>query len=215
MQYLITFLEGVLSFVSPCVLPLLPLYISYFAGGGEKRVVARAGAFVFGFSVVFCLLGVFAASLGALLLQWQRATEIVCGVIVMALGLVYLDLLPLPFFRGPKKGREIGGIFSAFIFGTVYAVSLSPCVGAFLGAALMMASVSADAVHGFLLLLVYALGMGVPFILTAVFISALTGAFQWIKNHYALIRAVSACLLLAVGLLMITGKITALLTTFN
>ena len=133
----------------------------------------------------------------------------------MALGLVYLDLLPLPFFRGPKKGREIGGIFSAFIFGIVYAVSLSPCVGAFLGAALMMASVSADAVHGFLLLLVYALGMGVPFILTAVFISALTGAFQWIKNHYALIRAVSACLLLAVGLLMITGKITALLTTFN
>ena len=215
MQYLITFSEGILSFISPCVLPLLPLYISYFAGGGEKGTAARAVAFVLGFTAVFCLLGVFAASLGALLLRWQRATEIVCGVIVMILGLVYLDRLPLPFFKGMKKGREVNGVVSAFIFGLVYAVSLSPCVGAFLGAALMMASVSADAVHGFLLLLVYALGMGVPFVLTAVFISGLTGAFQWLKNHYALIRTVSACLLLVIGLLMATGKMTAPLTAFN
>ncbi|MEE1014053.1 MAG: cytochrome c biogenesis protein CcdA [Clostridia bacterium] len=217
MQYLITFLEGVISFISPCVLPMLPVYVSYFAGGANKKQkgISRALAFVLGFTVVFCLLGLFAGSLGALLTKYQIAVNIVCGSIVIVLGLSFLDILPLPFFKGMGTGQKVTGFFSAFLFGMIFSVSLTPCVGAFLGSALMLASSSGTAVKGVLLLFTYSLGMGIPFFLSAMLIEKLNTVFQAIKRHYKIINLVCGIFLMVVGLSMMTGMLQALLNLFS
>ena len=213
MRYLVTFLEGVISFISPCMLPMLPLYISYFAAGEEKKhkTLARAAAFVCGFTVVFCLLGLFAGTLGALLRRYQVVVDIVCGVIVILFGLSYLEVFRLPFFKGMQSGRKISGVLSAFVFGVVYSVSLTPCVGAFLGSALALASASATAWRGVLLLLCYSLGLGSLFLLSAVLIDKLKGAIRVIKAHYKIINLVCGVFLIVVGVLMATGLMTSVL----
>lgn len=133
MNYLITFLEGIISFISPCMLPLLPVYISYFAGKADKKghMLLRAVFFVLGFTFTFSLLGLFSGALGALLAEHQRAVNLITGLIVIVFGLSYLDVIKLPFFKGMEGGREISSVFSAFLFGIVYSVSLTPCVGCF------------------------------------------------------------------------------------
>ncbi len=209
MQYLITFLEGFISFISPCMLPMLPIYVSYFAGGeGDKRksgVLSKALAFVGGFAAVFVLLGVFAGVIGGALIKYKTAVGIVTGAIVVVFGLSYLDVIKLPFFKGVSSMKKIGGIFSAFLFGVIYSVSLTPCVGAFLGSALMLASSSGGAVKGALLLLVYSLGLGIPFIVSALLLDRLKGVFGFIKSHYKVINAVCGGFLILVGVLMMTG----------
>ncbi|NLD88696.1 MAG: cytochrome c biogenesis protein CcdA [Clostridiales bacterium] len=213
MQYLITFLEGIISFISPCILPMLPVYISYFAGDEEnkKYVLPRAISFVLGFTLVFSLLGVFAGTLGAFLSKYQIAVNIVSGAIVILFGLSYLDIIPLNFLKGMKAGRKADSIISAFIFGVVYSVSLTPCVGAFLGSAIMMASSSGSAIKGFFLLLIYSMGLGIPFILSAVLISRLGGVFTFIKKHYRIINIISGIFLIVVGVLMALGLMNRLI----
>lgn len=217
MQYLITFLEGVISFVSPCMLPMLPVYLSYFAeqADGKRRMLLRAVCFVLGFTVVFSLLGVFAGTLGGLLVRYRAAVNVVCGAIVVLFGLAYLEVLPLPFFRGMREGREITSVASAFVFGVIYSVSLTPCVGAFLGSALMMASTAGTAGSGMLLLLVYSLGLGIPFLLSAVLIGRLTTAFGFIKRHYRVINTVCGAFLILVGIVMALGLMNRLLSIFS
>ena len=213
MNYVVTFLEGVISFISPCMLPMLPLYISYFAAGEEKKskVFARAAAFVGGFTLVFCLLGLFAGKLGALLRRYQVVVDIVCGLIVILFGLSYLEVIRLPFFKGMQSGHKISGILSAFLFGVIYSVSLTPCVGAFLGSALMLASASATAWRGVLLLFCYSLGMGSLFLLSAVLIDRLKGTFRFIKEHYRVINLVCGIFLIVVGVLMACGLMTTVI----
>jgi len=210
MNYLVTFLEGIISFISPCMLPMLPLYISYFAAGTEKKskTLVNAAAFVGGFTLVFCLLGLFAGSLGALLRRYQVIVDIVCGVIVILFGLAYLEVFRLPFFKGMQNSRKISGVFSAFLFGVIYSVSLTPCVGAFLGSALMLASASATAWRGVVLLLCYSLGMGSLFLLSAVLIDKLKGTINFIKQHYKVINLVCGIFLIVIGALMATGLMT-------
>ena len=217
MQYLITFLEGIISFISPCMLPMLPLYVSYFAGNAGKRgsVLLRSSGFVLGFTVVFTVLGVFAGTLGGFLARYQTAVNIICGLIVIAFGLSYLELFHLPFFKGVQAGRNIGGVFSAFLFGVIYSVSLTPCVGAFLGSALMLASSTGGALSGALLLLTYSLGLGIPFLLSAVLIEKLQSAFQWIKSHYRAVNLVCGLFLIAVGVLMALGLMNVILAFFS
>lgn len=217
MQYLITFLEGVISFVSPCMLPMLPVYLSYFAeqADGKRHMLLRAVCFVLGFTVVFSLLGVFAGTLGGLLVRYRAAVNVVCGAIVVLFGLAYLEVLPLPFFRGMREGREITSAASAFVFGVIYSVSLTPCVGAFLGSALMMASTAGTAGSGMLLLLVYSLGLGIPFLLSAVLIGRLTTAFGFIKRHYRVINTVCGAFLILVGIVMALGLMNRLLSIFS
>lgn len=207
MQYLITFLEGLISFVSPCMLPMLPVYVSYFAGkADQKRAnLSRALAFVLGFTVTFCLMGLFAGTVGAALIRYRRWVSLVCGLVVIVLGLGYLEILPLNFFKGMNSGRSVTGVFSAFVFGLVYSVSLTPCVGAFLGSALMLASSSGTALRGLMLLVCYSMGLGLPFLISALLLEQLSGLFRWIKAHYGVINRICGLFLIGIGIVMALG----------
>ena len=221
MSYIITFIEGIISFISPCMLPMLPLYISYFAGHSGKeeekrpRTVARVLAFVLGFTLVFTALGVFAGTLGRLLSTYQRGVNLVCGIIVILFGLSYLDILHIPFFKGMQGQHKVTGILSAFVFGAIYSISLTPCVGAFLGSALMLASSAGSALKGATLLLVYSLGLGIPFVLSAILLDKLASTFNWIKRHYKIINLVCGIALIIVGILMALGYLNALFALFS
>ena len=217
MQYLITFLEGIISFISPCMLPMLPIYISYFAGNADKKrhIVSRAVAFVLGFTLIFTSLGLFAGTLSGFLIRYQQIVQIICGLIVILFGLSYLDVFHLPFFRGMQRTANISSFFSAFIFGMIYSVSLTPCVGTFLGAALMQAGLSGGAIKGGLLLLVYSLGLGIPFLISAVLIDKLNAVFTFIKQHYKTVNLISGLFLIVTGIFMMFGIMNRLLSFFS
>ena len=207
MQYLITFLEGLISFISPCMLPMLPLYVSYFAGGEKNRTrtAVRAASFVLGFTVTFMLLGLFAGSLGVILNRYRTAVNIATGALVILFGLSYLEVIRLPFFTGMKRMGQVKSVSGAFLFGLIYSVSLTPCVGAFLGSALMLASSAGSAGMGVVLLLCYSLGLGVPFVISAMLLERLGDVFGFIKRNYRTVNAVCGGFLILLGLLMMTG----------
>ena len=212
MEYVITFLEGVISFLSPCMLPMLPVYVSYFAPEGDRgRALPRAVAFVLGFTAVFSLLGLFAGTLGLWLRRYAVWVDRVCGMVVILFGLSVLEIVPLRFLRGMKGGRTVTGLASAFLFGVIYSVSLTPCVGAFLGSALMLASSGGTALRGLGLLLVYSLGLGLPFLLSAALLEQLRGAFAAVKAHYRTINLCSGVFLILVGVTMAAGWLGRLL----
>ena len=217
MQYVISFLEGVVTFISPCLLPMLPIYISYFAGGGErsvKKTLSGALGFVTGFTIVFVALGALAGTLGSLLKEYQTAVNIVSGLIVIFFGLNFLGVFKLNLFKGSnhKVNTKNMGFFSAMLFGIIFSVSWTPCVGAFLGSALMLASQQGHVGEGVVMLLVYSLGLGIPFVLSPVLIDYLKSAFNWIKKHYKVINIVCGVLLILVGVLMVTGLIGRMFT---
>ncbi len=210
MQYLLTFLEGMISFISPCMLPMLPVYVSYFGGGGseKKDVLAKAVGFAAGFTLVFVLLGCFAGTVGRLLSGYKTAVNIVSGIIVIIFGLSYIGVVRIPFFKGAAASGKIDGVFSAAVFGVIYSVSLTPCVGAFLGSALMTASAAGSTAEGALLLLLYSLGLGLPFIISAVLIEELGSVFGFIKKHYNIIDPICGCMLILIGILMACGALS-------
>lgn len=217
MQYFITFLEGVVSFLSPCMLPMLPVYVSYFAAGSPKksRAFVRSGLFVLGFTAVFTLMGLFAGTVGGFLSRHQRWVDLVCGLVVILFGLSYLEVIRLPFLKGVDDVPMAQGLFSAFLFGLIYSVSLTPCVGAFLGSALMLAGSAGGAGKGALLLLVYSAGLGIPFVLSTLLLHTLQDAFDRIKRHYTLINRICGGALVLLGLLMASGQMSRLLALFS
>ncbi len=220
MQYLISFLEGIITFISPCLLPMLPIYISYFAGG-ETRSVRKAliGAigFVIGFTLVFTLMGALAGTLGGLLRKYQTAVNVVSGLVVIFFGLNFLGIFKLTLFHGGSHTVNVKnmGFFSALLFGIVFSLGWTPCVGAFLGSALMLASQQGHVLEGMLMLLAYSLGLGIPFLLSAVLIGYLKSTFDWIKRNYRVINLISGCLLLVIGVLMATGTLGRLLSLLS
>lgn len=210
MNYLISFLEGVITFISPCLLPMLPLYISYFAGGGErstKKTLLCSIGFTLGFTAVFVAMGALAGTLGSFFKEHQVAVNIVTGAIVIFFGLNFLGVFKLNLFNWGQKNikKDDMGFFSALLFGLVFSIGWTPCVGAFLGSALALASQSGHVVEGMLMLLCYSLGLGVPFLLSSVLIDKLKTTFDWVKKHYGIINKVSGILLILIGLLMATG----------
>jgi len=220
MQYIISFLEGIITFISPCLLPMLPIYISYFAGGEErsvKRTLTNAAGFVLGFTLVFVAMGALAGTLGSFLTKYQSWVNLIGGIIVVLFGLNYMGLLKLNLFRGGAGGLRDGemGFFSALVFGLVFSVGWTPCVGAFLGSALMLASQQGHVLEGMGMLLCYSLGLGIPFLFSAVLIDRLKGAFNWIKAHYDLVNKVCGGLLVLVGLLMATGFLGRFLSVLS
>ena len=216
MQYIILFLEGIITFISPCLLPMLPIYISYFAGGGErsaKKSLIGAIGFVTGFTFVFVMMGALAGTIGGLLRQYQTAVNIVSGLIVIVFGLNFLGVLKLNLFRGGKRAVETGnmGFLSAVLFGIVFSIGWTPCVGAFLGSALMLASQQGHVIEGMLMLLAYSLGLGIPFLLSAVLIDYLKATFDFIKRNYETINKMSGGLLILIGILMAAGLLEKVL----
>ena len=219
MQYVISFLEGIVTFISPCLLPMLPIYISYFAGGGERttgKTLRCAGGFVLGFTVVFVAMGALAGTLGGLLRQYQTAVNIVSGGVVIFFGLSYLGVVKLNIFKGSSRALKGElGFFSALIFGVIFSIGWTPCVGAFLGSALMLASQQGHVLEGMGMLLTYSLGLGIPFLISALLIDYLKTAFGWIKSHYTLINRICGGLLIVIGLLMATGTLGRLLALLS
>lgn len=220
MQYVITFLEGIITFISPCLLPMLPIYLSYFAGGGERSIgktLKGALGFVTGFTVIFLALGALAGTVGSFLREYQTAVNIVSGLIVVIFGLNFLGIFNFNLFKGGQQTVNTAnmGFLPAVLFGMIFSVGWTPCVGAFLGSALMLASQQAHAVEGLLLLLAYSLGLGIPFILSAVLIDYLKTAFSWIKNNYKIINTISGILLVLIGVLMATGTLGQLLSLLS
>ena len=220
MQYAIAFLEGIITFISPCLLPMLPIYLSYFAGGGErsvKKTLIGSLGFVTGFSIVFVLLGALAGTLGSFLKEHQTGVNIVSGLVVIFFGLNFLGVFKLNLFRGSKHSIDTQNMnfFSALLFGVIFSLGWTPCVGAFLGSALMLASQQGHVLEGMVMLLAYSLGLGIPFILSAVLIDYLKSAFDWIKKHYGGINIVCGCLLILVGILMATGTLGRLLSILS
>lgn len=216
MEYLLTFLEGIISFISPCMLPMLPIYVSYFAGGETKKskTFIKALAFVLGFTVVFCSLGLAFGGIGSAL-SGNSIVDVICGALVIVFGLSYLDFIKLPFFKGGGKAIKVTGIVSAFLFGVVFSVSLTPCVGIFLGSALALAAGTGTTLKGILLLLSYSVGIGVPFLISAVLIDQLKGTFNFIKKHYRIINIVCGIFLIIVGLSMMFGLFGKLLSIIS
>lgn len=216
MQYIISFLEGIITFISPCLLPMIPIYITYFVGGEErstKKTLLGALGFVSGFTLVFVAMGALAGTLGSFLTKYQTIVNIVSGVIVIFFGLNFLGVFKINLFKGNAKeiNTENMNFFSAALFGIVFSLGWTPCVGAFLGSALMLASQQGSVLVGVLMLLCYSLGLGIPFVLSALLIDQLKAAFDFIKKHYSVINRISGALLILVGVLMATGKLGILL----
>lgn len=217
MEYLILFLEGIITFISPCLLPMLPIYVSYFAGSAadnneqskhKNSALKNSIAFVLGFGIVFTILGAFAGTLGSLLIKYSTQINIVSGLIIILFGLNFMGVLNIKFLNMTKKiDVEVKqtGFFSTVLFGIVFAIGWTPCVGAYLGSALMIAAQSANVLKGIIMLICFSLGLGIPFIISAVLIDKLKSTFDFIKRNYKTINIISGLLLIIVGILMATG----------
>jgi len=216
-QYAISFLEGIITFISPCLLPMLPVYVSYFAGGKERergKIIKNVLGFILGFTLVFVSMGALAGTLGSFLNRYRTIVDLVTGLVVVFFGLHFLGVFRVNLFRGSNrrmKGENLG-FFSALLFGVVFSLGWTPCVGAFLGSALMLASKQGHVLEGTMMLLCYSLGLGIPFFVSAILIDKLKGAFSFIKSHYRVINLVCGLLLILVGALMATGLFGKFLT---
>ena len=220
MQYIISFLEGIITFISPCLLPMLPIYISYFAGGGERstrKTVTGALGFVLGFTIVFIAMGALAGTIGSFLTNYQRIVNLIMGLIIIVFGLNYLGIFKWNLFNGINKSVRTDNMSfgSAMLLGIVFSVGWTPCVGAFLGAALMMASQEGTVFAGILMLVLYSAGLGIPFIASALLLDRLKSTFQIIKKNYRIVNLVSGIFLVIVGVMMMTGTFGYLLALFS
>lgn len=196
-----TFLEGLLSFLSPCMLPLLPVYLAYFATGeaGRARTAVRAAFFMLGFTMVFVTLGVIAGGAGAALSAYRREVEIASGIIVMIIALSFFGVFRLPSIGG-STAVKVRGVFSAFLFGVIFSLCLSPCVGAFLAAALLEAASEGGALSGGVKLAAYSAGLGVPMVLSALLVDKAKVALSFLRPRMRAVNFVCGTVLFVFGL---------------
>jgi len=247
MGYLLLFLEGIITFISPCFLPLLPVYISYFSGAKAnqsdevttRHPLGNAIGFVLGFTIVFMALGAFAGIIGQFLRDYKVALNVVTGLVVVIFGLNYLGAIPfigtfpLSFTLAKIRSKllktntrlstsmssstnvrtriRIGTSIkpltfaSSLLFGIVFSIGWTPCVGPFLGSALLRASQQGSMLEGTFMLFIFSMGLGLPLIICALLIDRLKNTFAFIKRHYQVINILSGSLLVLVGILMISG----------
>jgi cytochrome c-type biogenesis protein len=217
---------GLLSFVSPCVLPLVPAYLSYITGvsvdqfasekiaGQRRQILFSALAFVIGLALIFTILGASATVIGGILLEHQDVVSIVAGVLIIIFGLQMLGILHISLFDRQKRldftKRRAPGFLGAMLMGSAFGVGWTPCVGPFLGSILLLASQSHTVVTGMALLFLYALGLGVPFLVAGLLIGQLMPALARVKRHMRLLTYASGGLLIAMGLLVMTGQMSLL-----
>ena len=208
-EFLFTFLEGIASFISPCLLPMIPIYISYFAGRDNKdmkRAIRNAIGFVVGFTIVFILLAVFASYVGFFISSNIKYIEILFGIIIIIFGLNYMELIKIGFLNKIKRvnadTKDLNFIKSV-LFGMLFSISWTPCIGTFLSSALLLVASSNDMLKGILLMLVYSIGLGIPFIISVVLIEKLKTVFNFIKKHYDIVKKISGLILIIMGLYII------------
>jgi cytochrome c-type biogenesis protein len=211
-----------LSFLSPCVLPIVPPYLAYMGGvsvteldetaAARRRVMVAAFMFVLGLSTVFLLLGMAFSTLGRALLQWQGWFVPIAGVVVMIFGAHFIGVFRIGFLDREARvatGDNGGSAFGAYVLGLAFAFGWTPCLGPILGTILGLAASEGDVGRGTLLLAMYALGLGLPFLAVAAFFPRLKGPMAWMKRHMARIERTSGLLLWTVGLMMVTGQFSA------
>ena len=191
---------------------MIPIYLSYFAGGSvadnKTKTIKNAFGFVIGFTIVFILLGAFASSIGIFLKQYSRILEIVFGIVIIVFGINFTGLINIKFLNRANsmkvEARDLNFIKSV-LFGIIFSVTWTPCVGTFLGSALMLAATSEHVIEGIFMLLCYSIGLAIPFLVAAVLINRLKTTFDFIKKHYKVINIICGIFLIGIGILMLTG----------
>lgn len=209
MEYVLTFLEGLASFISPCLLPMVPIYISYFIGEdnkNSKKAIINSIGFVLGFTTIFLILSIFASSLGNILSNNIRYIKILFGAVIILFGLNYMGLLKIGFLN-KSKVKNIDtkdfNFLKAMLFGILFSISWTPCIGTFLSSALLLIARQQNLLKGIVLMLVYSIGLGIPFIISAFLIEKLKKVFDFIKKHYNVIKVLSGIILIIAGIYMI------------
>jgi cytochrome c-type biogenesis protein len=220
---LLAFGGGLISFLSPCTLPLLPGYLSYISGLGVEEVregenwrtvLAAATLFVLGFALVFVAFGATASYIGSILLPQRVLLGRVAGVLIIAMALAMLGVFNIPMLYSERRFHLGGewGMWSAFPIGIAFGFGWSPCIGPVLTSILALATQEGTAQRGALLLLVYALGLGVPFLLVAVFAGRMFESLAWFKRHFLAINRTGGAVLLFMGMALVLGRWVEMLT---
>ena len=224
----IALFAGVLSFLSPCVLPIVPPYLAYMSGvsvsdmsgtsAARRKALFSASFFVLGLSTVFLFLGFTASVFGRFFLMNQEWFVGIAGAIVMIFGAHFLGVFRIGFMDREMRvdaGDRGGSAFGAYVLGLAFAFGWTPCIGPILGSILSLAASEASVTRGTTLLGVYAIGLGIPFLLVAAFFPSMTGLMAWMKRHMERIERVMGLLLWTVGLMMMTGQFTDLAWWLN
>ncbi len=202
------FLEGILAFISPCMLPMLPVYLMYLAAeteNGRKASVINTIGFVCGFTLVFMALGASATALGSMLNEHRMFLQRASGVVIMLFGLHFLGVFKIGFLDIEKKFElksKKGGFPGAILFGAAFSLGWTPCLGPFLGSALVLAGNGKTVMQGIFYLFVFSMGLGIPYILAALFFTNIKGVFQWLKKHGQRIKMISGAILVLAGLML-------------
>ena len=227
MGYITAFLGGLLSFLSPCVLPLIPSYLSFITGisfddfkSGDKARIRKltlinSSAFVVGFSTVFILLGVSSSYVGMLFVIYYDYIRIAGGILIIAMGLYVMGVLKLNFLAADKRVHlhsKPRGYFGSFVVGLTFGAGWTPCIGPILGSILLIASTTGSAIQGFYLLLMYSLGLAIPFLATSMAINTFITKFSVIQKYMRVIMIISGLMLIGFGVILLTDKVYLLLS---
>ena len=234
-SFIFVFLEGIMAFISPCILPMFPVYLFYLAGEtqpqphpqakasenpergemvlqsedqvqareGRKKLVINTLGFIMGFTIIFVILGASATLVGTFISYNKLLIQRVSGIIIILFGLYYTGLLKIPFLDRERRFlmKPTGlGFFSSLLFGAAFSFGWTPCLGPFLGTAFLLAANKETLQDGILMLFVFSMGLGVPFLVSALLFHQLMGFFNKIKQHFAVIKTVSGVILMIAGL---------------
>lgn len=211
MQHLLLGVEGVLTFISPCLLPMLPIYIAYLTGQTDKdsdkqktSLLLQAIFFVLGFTIVFILMGIFVTTIGRFVLINRTLIHFIAGSFMILLGIDYLFGNPVMNRLNIMPGSSLKQS-NSFVFGMIFSLTWTPCVGTFLASALSYAATSSSYLESVTLLLSFSFGLGIPFILSALLLNEMNHVLTWIKQRYRIIQTVSALFLIVMGISTMFG----------
>ena len=211
MQHLLLGVEGVLTFISPCLLPMLPIYSAYLTGQTDKdsdkqktSLLLQAIFFVLGFTIVFILMGIFVTTIGRFVLINRTLIHFIAGSFMILLGIDYLFGNPVMNRLNIMPGSSLKQS-NSFVFGMIFSLTWTPCVGTFLASALSYAATSSSYLESVTLLLSFSFGLGIPFILSALLLNEMNHVLTWIKQHYRIIQTVSALFLIVMGISTMFG----------
>ena len=219
---IVALVAGLASFLSPCVLPIVPPYLSYMSGvamsdienkKGQPKIVFTALFFVLGLSSVFIFLGFSASAVGVVFFEYQSLLNTIAGLVIMLFGLHFLDILRLKILDREARfeiGTYQGTAFGSYVLGLAFAFGWTPCIGPQLGAILSLAASNGSIAKGTFLLAFYAVGLGIPFLVFAHFINRLDGTLKLVRQHFKIIERIMGLLLWTVGLLMLTGGFSSI-----